>query len=346
MPASRVNYEGRTEGAGLGQRNLRPACWLRVALGIAISGTLSLCAQQEAASVAKARTLIATGDFTAARATLEAEIKTDPHASEAHFLLGYVLYRQQDPTRSLAEYTLGASGRRPTPSEFRTIGADYVLLKDFADADRWFTEATLDDPRDPSGWYLLGRSKYSEGKYADAVTTYRHLLTIDPEDVKAEDNLGLSYQALNEVSEAKAAFERAIALQQGRPSLSGAPYLDLGELWLQQGQPAKAAEYLRGAVLLSARNPKAHEQLAVALKQTGDLPGARVEFEKAAALAPKASPVHFELGQIYRRLGLKEEARHELDLCSQLAATHSAEEVPNFDGSPDVVDPLRDSRPN
>lgn len=338
MPAADANYKGRVDMGGLLQSGLGLFRWILAALCLAASGTDLLYAHQEPALIANARTLIAKGDLPEARDALEAELEVDPHATEAHFLLGFILFRLQEPTRSLAEYTNGAAGRRPTAFEFRTIGADYVLLKDFADADRWFTQATLADPDDPSGWYLLGRAEYSEGRYEEAISTFHRVLNITPDDVKAEDNLGLSYQALNQVSEARAAFEKAIATQRGKAIRSGAPYLDLGELLLQQGEPSRATDYLLEAVRLSDKNPKAHEQLGIALKQTGDLRRARIELEKAVALAPKASPVHFELGQIYRSLGLGEEAKHEFGLCSQLSASHSSEEVPNFDAAPELHD--------
>jgi len=288
-------------------------------------------AQQPLPAIDQARQLIANNNFAAARTILLAEMQASREPAEAHFLLGFIYFREHDAKQSLAEYTLGAATRRPTAAEFRVIGADYVLLKDFADASRWFSEATRQDPREPSGWYLLGRSKYNEGDYEKAADCFERVLSINASDVKAEDNLGLAYQALNRLPEARKAFETAISFEQASGAKSGAPYLDLGELLLQDNQPAKASEALRSAVRLSPANPKAHEQLGVALRQTGDLPEARIELEKAARLAPNSSPVHFELGQVYRRLGLKDEAAHELELCQRLTATHSSVEVPNYD---------------
>jgi tetratricopeptide (TPR) repeat protein len=297
--------------------------------------TSSLIAQQFISALEQARQLIINNNFTAAQAILLAAIHTSKEPGEAHFLLGFVYFREHDARQSLAEYTLGAASRRPTAAEFRVIGADYVLLKDFADASRWFEEATTQEPLDPSGWYLLGRSKYNEGDYLRAAECFQRVLAIHPSDVKAEDNLGLAYQALNRLPEARKAFETAISFQQVSPSKSGAPFLDLGELLLQDGQPAKAAEALRSAVLLSPSNPRAHEQLGLALRQIDNVPEARIELEKAVALAPDSSPAHFELGQVYRRLGLKEQAAHELELCQWLTATHSSVEVPNYDTSQD-----------
>jgi tetratricopeptide (TPR) repeat protein len=286
------------------------------------------------AFLAEARTLIAKGDLPQAQGVLEAGLKANPAAVEAHFLLGFVYFRQNKPGPSLAEFTAGAASRDPTAAEFRIVGADYVLLAAYPEADRWFTKATEVAPNDPEGWYLLGRTKYNEAKYTEALDDFQRALTLKPGDVKAEDNLGLSYQALNKVPEARQAYETAIRWQKDSPVRSGAPYLDLGELLLDENELPAAVEALRQAARLSPNNPMAREQLGRAYQQAGDLQSARTELEKAAALAPKSSAVHFQLGQVYRRLGEKEKARAELELSAQLTSTHSSTETPNIDKAP------------
>lgn len=296
--------------------------------------------QAEPPFLAEARRLVAGRKLDQAESILLAGIKADPNAIEAHYLLGYVYFRERRAKDSLAEYTLGAAGRRPASGDFRVIASDYVLLRSLPDADRWFTEAAQAAPADPEGWYLLGRTKYNEGRYAEAVEAFRHALAVRPRDVKAEDNLGLSYEALNRIPEAKDAFETAISWQENLPNASGAPYLDLGELLLEGNESDKAIANLRRAAALSPNNPKAHEQLGRACQQSGDLPLARAELEKTIKLAPQSSAAHFQLGQIYRRLGQHDLARKQLEISAQLTSTHSSTETPNFDGAPEGEEQL------
>ncbi len=64
-----------------------------------------------------------------------------------------------------------------------------VLLKDYADADKWFTKAVAWNPRDALGWYYLARTKYNENRFAEAISGFRKCLALNGKDVKAEDNL-------------------------------------------------------------------------------------------------------------------------------------------------------------
>jgi Tfp pilus assembly protein PilF len=81
--------------------------------------------------------------------------------------------------------------------------------------------------------------------------------------------------------------------------------------------------------VLAPHNPKVHE----ALGRTYDLlqmpDKAQHQLEKAIALAPDASGLHFKLGQIYRKQGKQKQAQEQFDICSKLIGTHSSIETPN-----------------
>src|SRR5207253_6310161 len=67
-----------------------------------------------------------------------------------------------------------------------------------------------------SDLYYLGRAKYNENRFAEAVNAFQQCLTLDSKNVKAEDNLGLSYAGLDRNEEAIVAYKNAIAWQSGR----------------------------------------------------------------------------------------------------------------------------------
>src|SRR5581483_125233 len=88
--------------------------------------------------VAQARTMVNAGKWADAESLLRQAVHRNPSSADAHFLLGYVLFREQEPKESLAEFTAGAQVRRPDADDFRVIASDYVLLADYADAEKWF----------------------------------------------------------------------------------------------------------------------------------------------------------------------------------------------------------------
>jgi Flp pilus assembly protein TadD len=294
--------------------------------------------QSHTDSLREARSLLGAGKLQQSETIVRSYLKENPSSGEAHFLLGEILFYEQRARESLAEFTAGAHFQRPGASELRTVASDYVLIGDLADADKWFTEATAETPNDPETWYLLGRTKYNENRFAEAVSSFEHVLALRPRDVQAEDNLGLSQQGLGYTEQAKAAFQNCIEWQGGAPA-DAQPFLNLGILLTDQGAFSEAVEQLTKAVALAPENPTIYEQLGRALQANGDLEGAQAQLETAVKLAPNAAGLHFKLGQVYRRRGLNERAQQEFAICEKLNGTHSSTDVPN------PFSPARPARP-
>lgn len=60
---------------------------------------------------------ITLSQFPQAEQELREIIALAPETTEAHYLLGYTLFREQRARESLAEYTVAARLRMPTPEE-------------------------------------------------------------------------------------------------------------------------------------------------------------------------------------------------------------------------------------
>lgn len=280
-------------------------------------------------SLTQARALLQAGDLAKANSLLTSYLAEHIDSAEAHFLLGYTLFLQQKPAQSLEQYTAGARNQRPSPTDLTIVSFDYVLLGDYTDADKWMTVVVSETPQDEHAWYLLGRAKYNENRFADAIDCFTHALKLNPHDVKSENNLGLSYEGLNRTEDARKAYTTAIQWQQDAPIKSGQPYLNLGILLTEQGHPDQALPYLQEAATLEPANPKILEQLGRAYQTLNMLPQAEKELKEAVTLAPNVSALHFRLGQIYQHLGAKQEAQNEFAVCAKLNSTHSSIDTPN-----------------
>lgn len=297
-------------------------------LAIAMLVTGTVLGAQTDTTLVTARKLVSAGRATESEALLHRFLADNPTSADAYFLLGYVYFREAKPRESLAAFTSGAHLRHPAADDLKVVASDYVLLADFPDAQKWFTEVTRQTPNDADTWYLLGRTQYNEDQFADAISSFGRALKLRPRNVEAENNLGLALQGLNQTDQAIAAFEQAITWQGTQPT-DPQPYLNLGTLLANQNQPEKAVPLLKQASKLAPKNAKIHEELAVALEAADHLPEAQRQLEEAVNLAPQASGPHFKLGRLYQREGLQDLARQQFAICQKLYSTHASTDAPN-----------------
>jgi tetratricopeptide (TPR) repeat protein len=296
-------------------------------LSVVVFCAAALC-QPAPDPLAEARSLLQAGSLAKSEIILHHYLSDNPTSADAHFLIGYVLFREQRPKESLAEFTDGAKYRHPGAEELMTVASNYVLLGDFVDADKWFSEVTRETPEDANAWYLLGRTKYNESDYRRAIASFERALALRPRYIAAENNLGLAWRDLNEMDKAKTAFQVAIDWQ-GDSLTDPQPFLNLGTLLADASDFNQSLPYLTKALSLSPDNPRVHEELSHVYEATNDLPKAQSELEQAIALAPKASALHFKLARVYRREGLEDQAKRELELCEKLNGTQSSVDTPN-----------------
>ena len=289
-------------------------------------------------ALSEARQALSGGRINDSEVILREYLKDNPSSADAHFLLGYALFRDQQAEKSLAEFTEGAKYRRPKADELKIVASDYVLLNDFGDADKWFSQVVSETPGDAVAWYLLGRTKYNEGEYAGGISSFERALSLRPRYVEAENNIGLSWKELNSPDKAQSAFKTAIEWQGATP-VDAQPFLNLGTLLAEANKVEEAISYLTTAASLSPQNPTVHEQLGKAYLAQKKFQPAQVELERAIELAPKISSLHYKLAQIYRKEGMEDRAKLEFEICERLNGNRSSPKTPNRLSSDPALEP-------
>jgi len=314
--------------------------------------------------LAEANSLADKGITSEAEQRVRQYLAVHPDSANAHFLLGHILFREiqaearlesqlalqaqarmsgvkvlgQDSSdakdrdekakASLGEFTAGAKYRAPSAGDLKVVAFDYVLLGDYLDADKWLTKMLEWAPNDSDGWYHLGRTKYTENRFAEGISAFQQCLKLDPKNVKAEDNLGLSFAGLGRNDEAAAAYQQAIAWQAQSALKNPGPYIDMGSLLIDENRPQDARTFLLQATEIAPRDSRAHELLGKAYARLDELPKAQAELEKAIELSPQSPNLHCMLAPVYRKQGLAEKAKIEFDRCASLAGSHSILETP------------------
>jgi tetratricopeptide (TPR) repeat protein len=180
---------------------------------------------------------------------------------------------------------------------FELRGMVEMGMGQFTDAIRSYTQAMQRDASRPDGILGLAQAQYAAGMAKDAADNFETGLQRFPRDVRFKTQYAsmlLRQSETGEVaSEARAQqlLRSALTLD---PSLSDAHY-QLGNLALKKDRMAEAQQHLERAVRLDANNAAAH----------------------------------FALARVYRHLGRRTDAAHEMDLYESLKPTE-----PGKDNSP------------
>lgn len=255
---------------------------------------------------------------------LRKELADQPHSPVLLYELGLVLRGEDKARESLTAYTQAAALRTPTPAELHSVALDYVLLNDYDDAIHWLEVAARLDPSNVDVLYSLGRCYYSKGRYQDAEQMYDRVLAIHPKQVKAEEGLGLVYDATNRPNKAEQALRNAAgwANQEGPDEW---PFLDLGSFLLDQDRAREALGPLHIAEHIRPTSATCHEELGRALLATDDSAGAVAELQQAEQIDPSNPKTHYELGRALRQAGQPKRAQEEFLVSQKLYGTTSHE---------------------
>jgi tetratricopeptide (TPR) repeat protein len=248
-----------------------------------------------------------------------------PESDDALYLFGFVLHREGKPRESLETYTKAAALKPPSSDDLKIVGLNYVLLGDYASAIHWLEKAVELDLKNHEAWYFLGRAYYTRSRIPEAKAAFERVLQLNPNDAKAENNLGLVLESEAHPAEAIEAYKQAIAWQENSEPRNEQPYLNLGGLLLDQDRAEEALPLLEEAVRLAPANSLCRMKLGMAYLRTSRLDKAQIQLEEAARLDPENAAIHFQLGKLYKQMHSMERARKEFaraeEIQSRAAAT-------------------------
>src|SRR5580700_1420995 len=136
-----------------------------------------------------------------------------------------------------------------------------------------------------------------KNNFEAAIPPLQKFLAEKPDVAFAHFQLAYAYTGLNRVDEARAEYERCVALD---PKMAEAQ-LNLGILLLEKDAAAAVAP-LRRAVELVPSQSRPRFLLGVALERSGDLAGAADAFESASHLNAGDTEALTHLGAVYLQL--------------------------------------------
>ncbi len=247
---------------------------------------------------------------------------------------------------------IAANFRRAIAALVVFAGAPYVLpfvgihLSAFAQSTSRTPSGNAQSRKDtihnPLNDYLdEAQRDIDKSDFTAAITPLQKFIAEKPDVAFAHFQLAYAYTALKQVPEARAEYDKAIALD---PKMTEA-YLNLGIL-LTDPAPADAVAPLKKAVELLPSQSRPRILLGVAQERAGDFAGAANSFEGAVNLDPRDTEATLHLARLYLKLKRPAEAESKFrsvlsaDPNSTVAALGLAQTL-DAEGKPEAADAYR-----
>jgi tetratricopeptide (TPR) repeat protein len=157
------------------------------------------------------------------------------------------------------------------------------------------------DPNKALYPYWLSRLDYHDMRLGEAVTHIQRAIQLDPNFMKAYDNLGLYLEGLGKYDEAILAYQTAVRLNRADSRHSPWPTHNLGALLSTLGRLDEAEPYIKESLNEDPRFPKAYFQLGLLLEKRRKDSDAVQALKQAIALDPDYAEPYFILGKILQR---------------------------------------------
>lgn len=174
------------------------------------------------------------------------------------------------------------------------------------------------NPQNPLYLYWLAKLDYDARQYNPAISRLRRVIELDPNMMRAYNNLGLCYDSMGQFNEAIQSFTRAIELNRKQKQPSGWPPLNLAVSLISLNRLDEAVARLHEALSYNPDFPQAHYQLGLVLEKERQFEEAIVSLQQAIELDPSFPEPHYALGRIYQRQGKRKEAQEQIEKFKKL----------------------------
>ncbi|PYT31123.1 MAG: hypothetical protein DMG57_05820 [Acidobacteria bacterium] len=215
-----------------------------------------------------------------------------------------------------------AAKRQPNdPEIYRVLGLDYALGGNMQESEKAFRRATQLAPENAKLAYLEGRALYEIEKFPAARQSLERAVDRNPLSTKSWTALGQVYDRMGDAAGAERHYRKALEVCGSTQRECAWPQMELGFLASRHSGEKEAEQYFRRAVDARPDWAKPHFYLGKMLAASGNLAAALAELESAARLEPDQSQHHYQLAQVYRRLGKVKQSEQHLARYRELVET-------------------------
>ena len=212
-----------------------------------------------------------------ALAIYEKLIQKDTENVDVLVTMGGIYRRLERYEESLATLQRARKLNRKNTQAVYNLGFTYRAMERYDEAIACLEEVIEQDPSDVLTYNHIGAIYAKQGDYERAIDSYLRGLKIDPNHPILQLNLAKSYTALGEIDKAISSYEASLRSRPGwLEAIEG-----YSELLLKTDRVREAYDVLHNALLLNPKDAKMHTQLGHVYTRQSIFEDAKKEYKTA-----------------------------------------------------------------
>jgi tetratricopeptide (TPR) repeat protein len=276
---------------------------------------------------------------------LRAAIEREPAHASLHHSLAEAEEKAGNALEAVREYQRAAE-LESTEANLFDWGVELLTHRASEQAIEVLTKGNRLFPTSSRMLLALGVTLYSRGSYPEAAQRFFEAADLNPSDPAPYMLLGgVSSGAITETTGFVERMERFARLQ---PENAWANYYYAASLFkhrTEAGRLIQARSLLEKAVRLDPHFGAAFLELGVVFVEQGNFPRAISAYRNAIAASPLMEEAHYRLAQVYRKQGDSAKAQEELELYQRLSRQSEQNFQRERDAIQQFVFALRDKKP-
>ncbi len=249
---------------------------------------------------------------------------------EVLFISGLLAVQSGQKQQALEMFDRAESHQFPPPGSRHQVNLaeSYFALQNFVKAGRAYEDYLAHYPGNQHR-FRLGLCYFATGQYAKAEEQFKQAMKLKPLPPEANYHMGATLIELKRSEEARPYLEAELSLN---PSSFRAE-TKLAYLDYLKGENESCRQRLDKSTALNARWFETFLVRGMLLARMGDYPQALQSLQTALQEEPNYWKTHFQLSQVYDRLGNKEKAKEYLASYNRLLNTITKGELETRSGA-------------
>jgi tetratricopeptide (TPR) repeat protein len=229
------------------------------------------------------------GDYPTAEREYQAVLVEAPEFAEVHMNLGLIYQLQNRTPEAMAEFRRALKIKPTLAGANFFLGVDYCKGGEGTKAIPYLKAAARQEPKSPDIWSWLATAQEISADTRAEVTTLKHGLSFQPQDVDMLYLLGHAYERLGKAE--------VVSLEKTAPSSSWSEEL-LAESYSSSSEWSFAVIRFQNALASSPTRPGLHVGLGEVFLRVGRLDQAAQEFEHELQLDPHSLRAIVRRGEV------------------------------------------------